>query len=288
MLVFDLPHGDAKERVAAIGCCRVNMPIKRMGDHYPVDWIWRDSMFAHTTSHAEQYLRFTREQTAIPPFIERCIYQPAPRTTPPGDPAEFVASFDTFMVEISDLRLMWAGPWALQQNMVVENLVRPHGETLLPWWMEVCRYGFPQPETVERVVTTLRALDLEHWDEIEFLVREFRQRQQDRQMLISAVEALVDEYPGRWILIPNIVIDNEDGQRMDQRRDLRVWLKDAATLVGAEFFDPAPLIAKAGRKNALDLDGTNLNHYSDSFYNTIGDAYLDILLHGRSALAVNA
>jgi hypothetical protein len=283
MLVFDLPRGDVKERVAAIGCCRMNMPIERLPQRCPIEWVWQDTMLPHTTSNVEQYLRFVGKLNVIPPLLERLIYEPWRRLPTPCDPADFIASIDTFMVEISDLWLMWAGPWSLQQNMLFENFVRPHGEILLPWWVEACTIGAARPETLEQVIPAMRALNLEHWDEVEFVLREFRQRLQDREMLISAVKNLVATYPGRWILVPNIVFDNETSERMDQRRDLRDWLKEAAVELGAEFFDPSPIVARVGKKNAMEFEGANLHHYSESFHDIMSDAYLDQLLNGRTA-----
>ena len=277
MRVCDQDISGARQRIAFVGSCRVSGAAIILHDRGDLQYVWNDNALPTTTADVMQNLRLVEKRRELPPIVQRLIYNPVDQLPLPDDLVG-LTSIDTFVVELSDINVIVAEPWSIQVDRLVELLLEPHADVMLPWWREICVRGWCSDEVAETTLAALKPRDLLGWEHVELVIRKTTRTLQSEATMHQAMEAMITAFPGRrWIFVSHFVVDGVTGDVMSQRRQMRDWLKSGAAKFGAEFWDPSVLVAEAGRETALAADGVDIYHYAPNFEPTVAEALLAVL-----------
>jgi hypothetical protein len=273
MIVFDIPTAAAggRLRAAALGSCRVRQPLTALANQGQLRVVAAGLHKTHTARHALLLLEIVAGDVSIPPialpFLFGKEWEPKPRNLLKVSHERT----DVFIVEVCSTNQFFYLDTPLQENLVAEKLVKPHGRALLGWYRDVCLRGAADDACVEAALNNVQNPGFS-FGTLEALLRGVRLRRQGVEDIARDVRAIQKRLGGVCLLVGPFVVDEGKGALMTERSALMASLRAAGDACGAPAFDPSPLVSQFGRKNVLVAGGRDVYHYAKSFLPVIGEA----------------
>jgi hypothetical protein len=279
MVVFELPSKRAGggTRAALFGSCRLRHPVARLHDtgHLRIcNWGLKE---VHNISEVKQSLDFIMGRQQIPDALSPCVFEL--NHTPDVDHLKksLEMGVDLFIAEISAAREIVYRDILFQQNFFVNSFIRPHGETLLPWFRSLSRGLEPGEGEIAALLDRLKAGGFEHGAAVEDILRHTRFIRADARRIAQTLSYLLSETDRPWIVIGAITIADAPGALMRDRRALNDHLREIAAERGVLFYDPSDLVSEYGREAILDANGANVYELAPSVYPFVGQEMLKLI-----------
>lgn len=281
MLIVDVRlSSGGTERVGVVGSCRLLAPMQaamRAKLCRSFKHICRS--YAYTASEARQHFAICRGELAVPHSIARYVLGELNPTPFSSDWADAVESCDTFLVEISSLEDFLNEQFIFNILGIFFHLVKNTGPEMLKW----CRELSSKPSGLAAIATveeSLKSRGVEVIPAIHDIICSLRKSVMDEGSFGEALQAVVFDLAKRWIFVPVFDVSEDPTFSIPARAALRNVLQRETAAHGYEFFDPTPIIAKAGRLAALDGEGVQPIHYARSFEPIIGEALCRCIAQG--------
>jgi hypothetical protein len=283
MLVFDLKsQGDAVQRVAVIGSCRVRNPLLKLREagNHDLKWIVSKPPLTHSFNEARQIIRYVKREVEIPDVIAPFIFETARTPKLDGYPEDLLSTVDTVIIEMCDLKQVHFQDFYFQNNYFARNFVRKHANQLLSWYRNFSRGIAISDDVVAQSLGALHAAGVEVTETTEAILRDTRIYSPDAEVISDDAKKLVFDRKKRWIFFSHFSDPEDESTVMSDRRGLAAAIKAAAKEVGAEFFDPSRLVQHYGRNNVLRGDGADIYEYAHEFFPALGHIMCSILNKG--------
>jgi len=286
MLIIDFARPNGKtERVGVVGSCRVHDPLKAAARDGRGAFLWSAyNTFTHTPPETEQHIAFCRGRLEIPdpfgPYILRQEKIPILLDRLP----ELVESCMTFMVEMSSVDVLRCGYYCFNQDYFSQMFVRGAGMGLLNWYRALS--GRPvSPELIQGARDALMEKGKPITVSTEEILAATVTTPLSPEAFGEALDRVVFDSSRRWIFVPHFNISDRPDEQIAKRVVLRDILKGYAKAKGFEFYDPTPLVAKAGKAAALEGEGADSFHYAPAFQPIVGEAlYAAIMNEGSEGI----
>ncbi|MGI8839812.1 MAG: hypothetical protein ACR2F8_03360 [Caulobacteraceae bacterium] len=279
MLVIDFARpGGPTERVGVIGSCRVHDPLKEVARSGRGAFKWSAfNSFTHTPAEAVQHIAFCRGRLEIPepfsPYILRQDKVPLLDDRLPN----LVESCTTFMVEMSGLDYLRCGYYTFNQDYFSQQFVRGAGLEVLDWHRNLTAVA-PDPERARAALASLAARGKRPGPATEEILSALRSIPLDAETYQAELGEVIFQPSKRWIFVPHFNISEDPGEQIAKRVVLRDLLELAAAALGREFYDPTPIVARAGRAAALEGGGADTYHYAPSFMPVVGEGLYEAIM----------
>ena len=279
MLIIDFarPDGPA-ERVGVVGSCRVHDPLKEVARSGRGVFMWSAfNSFTHTPAETVQHIAFCRGRLEIPepfgPYILRQDKIPFLDDRLPS----LVESCTTFMVEMSGMEYLRCGHYTFNQDYFSQQFVRGGGLGVLDWHRHLSAAP-PAPEKARAAMASLAAAGRRPGVASEEILTTLRNLTLTADTYKAELGQVIFDASRRWIFVPHFNVSEDPAVQIAKRAALRdVLARDAAAL-GCEFYDPTPIVARAGRKAALEGGGVDTYHYAPAFMPVIGQALYEVIM----------
>jgi hypothetical protein len=272
--------GGAAERVGVVGSCRVLTPMAKAVGDKRARLVWHGVKGnTHSAAEAFQHIAHCRDRLDIPRALAPYIFDD------PGDIAfkarwiENVERCDTFLIEISSIEDFQFGEFVFNSLHLANNLVRGHGDGMLSWLRKLF-YSQCDLETVSRAEQALALNGVVVTDTIREMLHSTRRISVDAASFAVSIKSIIFDPTKRWIFVPIFNVSDRTSRRFADRVMLRDMLIRESAANGCEFFDPTPIIDRAGRRVALDGDGASPIHYARDFEAVIGEALCRYMSEG--------
>ncbi|MEO8927814.1 MAG: hypothetical protein ABI306_11700 [Caulobacteraceae bacterium] len=286
MLIIDFTRpGGPTERVGVVGSCRVHDPLKEVARSGRGVFMWSAfNSFTHTPAEAAQHIAFCRGRLEIPepfgPYILRQDKIPILADRLP----KLVESCTTFMVEMSGLDYLRCGHYTFNQDYFSQQFVRGSGLDVLDWHRHLAA-ATPSPERARAAMASMVQNGKRPGvaaEEILFTLRSIPLTSETFERDLSQV---VFDASKRWIFVPHFNVSEDPGEQIAKRVILRDLLKRDAAALGCDFYDPTPVVARAGRAAALEGGGVDTYHYAPPFMPVAGEGLYEAIMNNprRSA-----
>jgi hypothetical protein len=272
MLIVDFTRSDgAVERVGAVGSCRIHDPLKAAARDGRGAFLWSAyNTFTHTPPEAEQHIAFCRGKFEIPdpfaPYILRQEKVPILLDRLP----ELVDSCTTFVVEMSSVDVLRCGYYCFNQDYFSQMFVRGGGMGLLNWFRGLSERPAP-PELALAARESLKDKGKPVTVSTEEILVSTVTTPLSTEAFHDALDRMIFDKSKRWIFVPHFNVSEKPDEQIAKRVALRDILKTYARARGYEFYDPTPLVAKAGKAAALEGDGADSFHYAPAFQPIVGE-----------------
>jgi hypothetical protein len=288
MLIVDVgSRGGSAERVGIVGSCRLLAPMHAaVRDN-------RGRLFRHicrsytySAAEARQHLAVCRGELVVPESLTRYILGKLYRPPLSNEWIRAVRSCDTFLVEISTFEDLLSDEFVFNMLGISSHLVRGNGPGILKWYRDLS----PQPSSMTTVAIAEKSLKdrgIEVTETIHDIICSLRRCVMDESSFGQALRTIVFDPTKRWIFVPVFDVSEDPKLSIPARAALRNVLRREAAAGGYEFFDPTPIITKAGRQAALEGDGVQPIHYARSFEPTMGGALCHFIARGGRRAAEN-
>jgi hypothetical protein len=279
MIIFDIPaaSGRSRLRAAALGSCRVRQPLTALterGDLIPVATGLHKS---HTARHALYLLEIVAGEVTIPDIALPYLFDSGKTPRPRRLNEALNGGADLFILEVCSANQFFYWDTPLQEHLVAEKLVKPHGRALLSWYRDVCVRGAADEACVQDALVRLRdggfALD-----NMQELLRGVRLRRQGVEEIARDLEAMKARLGGDCLLVGPFAIAEAVGAMMTERRALIASVRAVASLCDVAMYDPSPFISNYGREVVLRANGRDLYHYATPFLPVVGEALVREML----------
>ena len=249
-------------RFGVVGSCRVHDPSIALLKSERIRRVWTGfNAFTHGIPDSEQYLNFLRGlvdiSDAMAPFVFREEHAPTrdPKLT------ALIGELDDVIVEISSPIHLHLHGVALQQDYFWRMFIRQYGATLSEWYVSLMDAKPNHPANIEKALAALAAAGHEVTPFVEDVVRGTRCERLSPQGVRQGLESIMFDARKRWIIATHVVVPGVSTAMMAERARFNGVLREQAESLGAEVFDPTPLVETAGREKAMAADGADLYHY---------------------------
>ena len=279
MLIIDFARPDGPpERVGVIGSCRVHDPLKEVARSGRGVFLWSAfNSFTHTPAEAGQHIAFCRGRLEIPepfaPYILRQDKVPILDDRLPN----LVESCTTFMVEMSGLNYLRCGHYIFNQDYFSQQFVRGSGLGVLDWHRNLSAAA-PAPEKARAAMASLAESGKRLGIAAEEILSTLRNIPLSSETFKAELSQMVFQPSKRWIFVPHFNISEDPAEQIAKRVVLRDLLKRDAAVLGRDFYDPTPLVARAGRAAALEGGGVDTYHYAPSFLPIVGEGLYEAIM----------
>lgn len=279
MLIADLNKPDGGTlRLGIVGSCRVHDPIKAQVKAGRGAFQWSaHNTFTHSPPEADQHIAFCRDRIDIPrgfaPYILRQETVPVIEGRLPA----LVETCDVFLMEMSSLDVLRCGRWYFNQDYFSQQFVRGGGLGVLNWFRNVGDKA-PSEALVAEAKASLEAAGKPVTASTEEVLRTLRKGDLSPEAFTKGLSDLAYDRTKRWIFAPIFNVEGLSPVMAERRVALANQMKAATAELGFEYFDPSPVVAETGRDRALDGEGADHFHYAPDFLETMGAAYLKVIL----------
>jgi|GEM_PF-3383792 len=279
MLIIDFARPDGPpERVGVIGSCRVHDPLKEVARSGRGAFMWSAfNSFTHTPPETVQHIAFCRGLLEIPepfgPYILRQDKIPLLDDRLPS----LVETCTTFMVEMSGMDYLRCGHYVFNQDYFSQQFVRGGGLGVLDWHRNLSAAP-PAPERACLALASLAGAGRRRGVAAEEILTNLRNLTLTAETYRAELSKVIFDASRRWIFVPHFNVSEDPAERIAARAVLRdVLARDAAAL-GCDFYDPTPIVARAGRKAALEGGGVDTYHYAPAFMPIIGQGLYEAIM----------
>ncbi len=279
MLIIDFARPDGPpERVGVIGSCRVHDPLKEIARSGRGVFLWSAfNSFTHTPAEAAQHIAFCRKRLEIPePFAPYILRQDKVPVLD-GRLPNLVESCTTFMVEMSGLNYLRCGHYIFNQDYFSQQFVRGSGPGVLDWHRNLSAAP-PAPEKARAAMASLAESGKAPGIAAEEIVFTLRNLPLSPETFRAELSKVVFEPSRRWIFVPHFNVSEDPAEQIAKRVVLRDLLRRDAAALGCDFYDPTPIVARAGRAAALEGDGVDTYHYAPSFMPVAGEGLYEAIM----------
>ncbi len=279
MLIIDFARSDGPaERVGVIGSCRVHDPLKEVARSGRGAFLWSAfNSFTHTPAEAVQHIAFCCGRLEIPepfaPYILRQDKLPILDDRLPN----LVESCTTFMVEMSSLAYLRCGYYTFNQDYFSRQFVRGSGLDVLDWHRNLSAAA-PAPEKARAALASLAEGGKRPGVAAEEIVFTLRSLPLNPDTFKAELGKVVFDPSRRWIFVPHFNVSEDPAEQIAKRVVLRDLLKRDAAALGCDFYDPTPIVARAGRAVALEGGGVDTYHYAPSFMPIVGEGLYEAIM----------
>ncbi|WP_127612128.1 hypothetical protein [Croceicoccus ponticola] len=265
--------------ITPIGTCRINTPLRRAIDHYPVvldaDLVYG---FSHTSDEALQQIRFIQGEKRFDERSADCLFRaaqvPAVLSGANVGPTDGSAPqpADLYIVEISSAKKITALGDSLQINYLYRAFPSVFSQpgTITKFWSLAKHVERDAFLTFLGSLPAFRALD----DAARALLSDVRLVIQDGVAIAADMRDIVDRLGADRVLFVTHVNAITDENRVIAGRDRIIKaVKQAATELGVPCYDPTDAMLTVGQEVAMEKGGADLTHYTLAFSDLV---FLDI------------
>lgn len=241
--------------VTALGSCRIVNPMRTAAAAGAVELLNADVYgYLHTAREALQFLD-VRDGLAVPPEI--VPYLAGPRALPaaaaPSEPR-------AYLVEISSLKAVMLGDWALQLNYFTERF------RAYPDLLKALSDALGDEQRDRRAVALSRLPEfaaLPPFDRrvlVDAHVAAARREDLERDVL-----AIAARLPRPVVFVTHCNVPDRQGREIEARARISTWMAELAHAHGLRVFDPTPHVLAHGVDAAMAEDGSSRAHYAPAF-----------------------
>lgn len=262
--------------VTVLGSCRVYVPLQRMEEQGLIR-INNTGVFGyvHYTKEVIQQLRIIRGEVEIPwelkPYVTHKVMPKNYRSTL-GTVVNDFAETEFFFCEISSMReLIYRGIY-LQINRVRDQIVQDD-ESLMRWWKDLQLNKVANDREVYIRECARKLSDTEK-DVILHLEVEL----QTRETVLADMRIIAELIGKPIIFVTHINLPGKDGNLIEVRVNLMEYVIAGAKALGMQVFNPSETISFYGREKALQDEGRDLTHYTESFERYLGKSMYQLFI----------
>ena len=280
MIIVDLPAPGPRGglRVGAIGSCRLVNPFIALTHRGDVRIPAEGLEATHTAAEALQAIEVVRGERVIPAHLNRYIFNQDEAPAVDRLQLGLRGGVDVFLLEVAEARQFIQDGVCLQQNFVGTNLVGAYGAALLPWFRRLCKGVATDDATVVKALKRLTDRGYAPDETLEKLLRTINLERVAAADVKRDLAAMMAKMGGRWVVVGPCVVAGVGGDIMNDRREVREELRDAAEACGAVFYDPSRLIDDHGRATVLAENGADIYEWSEDFYPTVGETLVALAI----------
>jgi len=259
----------SKTKVAQIGTCRLNNPLRRgaarLGFTLQND---RNYGYTHNSSEALQQLRFKLGEVQIPDDVARLICRR-------GTDTKLTGSYDLpdlNFIEISSAKLITCQGWAVQLNYLNRHFADfLSNRDRAAWFWQLATEA-----TADQLLARLQAEPaykrLDATDQT--LLAALRLAESDPARLGRDIDAIVERLGAdKIVLVTHIDARLADGSAIASRSQLIADVRDSAQQRGLRCYDPTSAMEGIGQDRAVEKHGLDTNHYTDAFSDLLCDEF---------------
>ena len=280
MMIAEIPVASSEPfRLAMIGTCRLIGPLRETIRSRKGRFLWgRHNGFTHSPLAARQNYDFTTGRITVTDDIAPYVLRDTQAPEYPDTLDALARGCDALAVEVSSFETLRFRDWYFNTNYFTDMFVRKSGMGMLKWFREV---GGNQPS--DAVIEEAEADFVKTRGEIsETQAAILRELRRERMGDAEVREVLADMVgrARRLVLLPIFRVPGADDHVDVERAEVGRLVSDIANELGAQFIDPSPDVAVAGREAALDGGGGGIHHYAPEFYPTVGLSLLGKIMQG--------
>ncbi|WMD20796.1 hypothetical protein RAS12_00030 [Achromobacter seleniivolatilans] len=248
--------------IAPIGTCRVHTPLRSGVGRYPISLsLGRNYGFVHTSAEALQQVNYMFGRDLIPAELQPLIFRP---NTASGFDAKAHVRADMYFVELSSRKLLEVDGIPIQLNYVArryqdffasKSRSRMFWSRALPERLAERREWLLQDSVYQR-------LDARDADLLSRIVRRDMTDAEIERDMAQLVEILGQD---KIVFVTHVNADTPDGLPIEPRRLLIQAVKASARRLKVACYDPSALMKRVGQLTAMENDGLDLAHYTESF-----------------------
>ncbi|MFM0327120.1 hypothetical protein [Caballeronia glebae] len=248
--------------IAPVGTCRIHTPLRKGRERYPVKAeLGRNYGFVHTSSEALQQLRFMLLDQLIPEGVQRLTFRPGLTAGIYGRPH---TPAGLYLVEVSSRKLLSVDGYPIQINYMgryFSDFFADRRRTRRFWSMASMEKLSERRAWLDSDAEFIRLSPADRDLLAQIVRREQSTEELGREM--REIAGLVGK--DKLVFITHINAITPDNKVIEQRHRLIETVSSIAQCMGVPCYDPTTLMREVGQVNALEEDGIDLTHYTDSF-----------------------
>ena len=279
MRVVELFSKDGQKNltVAVIGTCRLDRPINELVSTDQAKILWDHSGFSHSIQDALQWISLLNQETAIPSELEMLIYGQSSNQLSVTETKEYFAngkkfldSADICVIEVSTKNRVHTNDFDLNSDYLTNNFVRPGGLPVLDWWSKICQGGVHSVEELDLLQNSNSELEKAFPNFLNIILSQCRRTIGTNIDVLNGIKLLKEKIPK----CECVIIANPDPLNMNLASFLAHESNENHTF---RFLDPNSLIKNFELSNVFKGEGTDFNHYNESFELTMGEYLRDFI-----------
>jgi len=260
-----------------IGSCRIVNPIKRAQPYFNFEANFKKIYgFTHTSSEALQQIRFILGEHDIPEKVQPFIFRPAVRDIK----NEIHTPSDFYLVEISSQKKVMAYDYCIQINYLTRHFYdffsKPERARI--YWSLATKENHQKLSAyleAEPCYATMSESD-------RALLKSIRVEQMDEEAIEQDMREIVRLLGHDHVMFMTHINGlTHTGSPIPSRARLIKKVESSASRMGIPCINPTYLMAKWGQKRALEKNGEDLTHYTDSFGDAIVAAIFKDVIYSQ-------
>lgn len=251
-----------KISITPVGTCRIATPLKRGATRYPIRLDFgRIYGFVHTSKEALQQLQYRAGELVFPTDIAPILLRPGHEQE--REPAS--APADLTIVEVSSHKSYMVDGVAVQSNYVSryfsDLLASP--QRARTYWTLATRGDRAQLKAYLEKPGIARLVS----EEDRSLLERMSYRLQTQEEVAADMATIADMVgKDKLLFVTHLNALTPGGELIASRDKIIRWVKQAAERIGVECFDPTDLMFEFGQERAMEREGADLTHCTNSFY----------------------
>jgi len=251
--------------ITPIGTCRINTPLRRGQARYPVE-IRSERIygFTHTSEEALQQLAYLAGERQFDAAVLPILFRPQSdgRQDQPVAPRP-----DLYVVEISSAKSYRVGDVAVQSNYLSRYFAdffasAPRSKRF--WALAGATSASARAE-LDAFLAADPVYQLYSSNDRE-LLRSISMRTQGFDDIAADMAELAERMgKDRVVFVTHVNAHGADGTVIPPRDRIIRWIRKAAAQIGVPCFDPSALMHAFGQERAMERNGLDTMHYTNTF-----------------------